>query len=73
MYKLVDLLGEKIYGSFYIEELTKVKLPLIYPIKILKEKVENGKKKFLISYLGYPRKFDDWVFEKNLINYEKFT
>ena len=73
VYKLVDLLGEKIYGSFYIEELTRVKLPLIYPIKILKKKVENGKKMFLISYLGYPRKFDEWVFEKNLINYEKIT
>ena len=38
IYKLVDLSGEKIHGSFYIEELTKVKLKSIYPIKVLKRK-----------------------------------
>lgn len=71
LYKLIDLSGEKIRGSFYIQELTKVKLKSIYPIKVLKEKLENGKKMFLVTYLGYPEKFNEWISKKKLINYEK--
>ena len=71
VYNLTDLSGEKIHGSFYIEELTKVKLKSIYPIKVLKQKYIKGKKVFLVSFLGYPSSFDSWIPEKNLVNYEK--
>ena len=48
---------------FYAEELEKVhKSDDIYEIeKILAEKKENGRVKVLAKWLGYDKKFNNWI------------
>eukprot|EP00732_Lithocolla_globosa_P000137 Lithocolla_globosa_v1_NODE_27_length_9260_cov_179.654861.p2 type:complete len:375 gc:universal NODE_27_length_9260_cov_179.654861:3496-4620(+) len=73
-YKIEDLLKEPIVGSFYEEELQKVKKPTKNRIeKIVKRRtVPKGRgqqKQVLIKWLGYPDKFNDWIPEKDVIDY----
>lgn len=68
LYKLQDLSGEKILGSFYKDELTEVILKNEYKIKILKTKIdENNKKFYYVNYINYPKKFNEWISENQLI------
>ena len=68
LYKLRDLSGEKILGSFYKDELTEVILKNEYKIKILKTKIdENNKKFYYVNYINYPKKFNEWISENQLI------
>ncbi|GFU58836.1 uncharacterized transposon-derived protein F54H12.3 [Trichonephila clavipes] len=62
VYKLKDLAGEVIRGTFYEQELQKVTHSGYYPIeKILKTREKNGKKEYFVKFLGYPEKFNTWV------------
>ena len=68
IYKLRDLAGEKILGSFYLDELTPVILKNEYKIKILDTKIDkNGKKLYYVNYINYPEKFNEWITEKQII------
>ena len=68
LYKLRDLSGEKILGSFYKDELTEVILKNEYKIKILKTKIDKNNKKFYyVNYINYPKKFNEWISENQLI------
>ena len=68
LYKLRDLSGEKLIGSFYKEELTEVILKNEYKIKILKTKIgKNNKKFYYVNYINYPKKFNEWISENQLI------
>ncbi|GFW79771.1 chromo domain-containing protein [Trichonephila clavipes] len=61
VYKLKDLAGEVIRGTFYEQELQKVTHSGYYPIeKILKTREKNGKKEYFVKFLGYPEKFNTW-------------
>lgn len=63
-YEISDLLGEAIKGRFYSEELQKVTKTdddLFEIEKVLKTRVRNGKKQFLVRWSGYSSKFDSWV------------
>ena len=61
-YKLKDQAGESIDGSFYHEELQKVKAPLYYEIEdiIDSRKNSSGKTEYLIKWLGYSPSFNSW-------------
>lgn len=63
MYTLEDLAGETLKGSFYEAELLKVKQTrnLFIVEKVLQTKTYKGKKQYLVSWLGYPSKFNSWV------------
>ncbi|GFX09157.1 uncharacterized transposon-derived protein F54H12.3 [Trichonephila clavipes] len=62
VYKLKDLTGEVIRGTFYEQELQKLMHSGYYPIeKILKTREKNGKKEYFVKFLGYPEKFNIWV------------
>jgi len=67
MYQLEDLLGEKVEGKFYGEELQKTDLK-DYAIveKVLQEKKGKGKRMFLVKYRGYDNKFNEWISEEQL-------
>ena len=68
LYKLRDLSGEEILGSFYKDELTEVILKNEYKIRILKTKIdENNKKIYYVNYINYPKKFNEWISENQLI------
>ena len=71
LYKLADLSNEDIKGSFYHAELVPSALKKTYPIKILKSKNTKFGKKYLVSWLGYSQKFNNWLAEKDIISYNE--
>ena len=66
-YKLVDLLGEEIEGSFYEKELQKAKQQTFRIEKVVKR--DNKKKKALVKWKGYSDKFNSWVSFKDLVDF----
>ena len=58
-YKLVDLLGEKITGSFYEAELSPSSQDVFRIEKVLRR--DQKKKKAFVKWKGYPDKFNSWV------------
>ena len=64
VYRVKDLDGEEIKGTFYEHELQKVtSLPKVYDIeKILEEKG----KRVLVKWKGYPDKFNRWIPKSSL-------
>ena len=61
-YKLEDLQGEEIKGTFYEPELQKTEQQIFRIEKIIKK--ENGKS--LVKWKGYSDKFNSWVDNKDL-------
>ena len=66
-YKLEDLQGEEIKGSFYEPELQKTAQQIYRIEKIIKK--EKGKS--LVKWKGYSDKFNSWVDNKDLIELKK--
>lgn len=68
IYKLEDLAGEEIAGSFYERELVKVKPPETWKVeKVLKTRKSKGRKESLVKWLHFPSKFNEWVPTENVI------
>ena len=63
-YKLEDLQGEEIKGTFYEPELQKTEQQIFRIEKVIKK--EKGKS--LVKWKGYSDKFNSWVDNKDLIN-----
>ena len=63
-YKLEDLQGEEIKGTFYEPELQKTEQQIYRIEKIIKK--EKGRS--LVKWKGYPDKFNSWVDNKDLID-----
>ena len=63
-YKLADLQGEEIKGTFYEPELQKTEQQVFRIEKIIKK--EKGKS--LVKWKGYRDKFNSWVDNKDLID-----
>jgi hypothetical protein len=64
VYKIEDLNGEELKGFFYEQELQKVfkdENEAFVIDKILKTKFEKGKKKYFVSWRGYPSSFNSWI------------
>ena len=66
-YKIVDLLGEKVEGSFYEKELQKAKQQTFRIEKGVRR--DNKKKKALVKWKGYSDKFNSWVSFKDLVDF----
>ena len=63
-YKIIDLNGSSVQGSFYEQEMQRVELPAdgYYKVeKILKTRKRGRQKQFLIRWVGYGADFDSWV------------
>lgn len=69
VYKLKDLSGEVIKGTFYKQELQKVSDSGFYPVeKILRRRRKrNGKIEYFVKFQGYPEKFNTWVEDVRMI------
>lgn len=65
-YKLKDLNGEILDGSFYNEELQKTKQELYRIEKVLRKKKINGVEHALVKWLGYNEKYNQWIPVKDL-------
>ena len=70
-YKIRDLRGEDVKGSFYEPELQKVvKSDNIYKVEsILKKRKRNKGHEYFVKWLGYPDSFNCWVRERDLVRY----
>ena len=66
-YHIVDLLGEKVEGSFYENELQKAKQQTFRIEKVVRR--DNKKKKALVKWKGYSDKFNSWVGFKDLVDF----
>ena len=66
-YHVVDLLGEKVEGSFYEKELQKAKQQTFRIEKVVKR--DNKKKKALVKWKGYSDKFNSRVSFKDLVDF----
>ena len=60
-YKIADLNGEEIKGSFYEPELQKTSQEIFRIEKVIK----RGKKKSLVKWKGYSDDFNSWVDNRN--------
>ena len=58
-YRLVDLIGEAIEGSFYEEEIQKTDQSIFRIDKVIPKDLKN--KRALVKWCGYPDKFNSWV------------
>ena len=70
LYKLVDLANDPVEGFYYGSQLTRTNQPApdsyFFVKKILGHKIERGIKKYLVKFLFYPDKFNEYVPESNL-------
>ena len=63
-YKIADLNGEEIDGTFYEPELQKTSQQLFRIEKV----IEKGKNKSLVKWKGYSDDFNSWVHNKDIVN-----
>ena len=62
-YKIADLNGEEIKGTFYEPELQKTNQEIFRIEKVIK----RGKKKSLVKWKGYSDDFNSWVDNKDIV------
>ena len=63
-YKIADLNGEEIDGTFYEPELQKTRQQLFRIEKV----IEKAKNKSLVKWKGYSDNFNSWVDNKDIVN-----
>ena len=65
VYRLFDLNDHPIQGTFYGQELQKVKIAddVFIVEKVVKTRTRNRKREYLVKWLGYPDSFNSWVDE----------
>ena len=62
IYKLVDWNNDPVKGTFYENELQESKEPTVFKIEeVLKYKGKGEAKKALVSWKGWPKKFNSWI------------
>ena len=62
MYKIRDYNGDVIDGSFYEAELQKIQEPTRYRVeKVIRTRINQGKKQYYVKWLGYPESANSWV------------
>jgi hypothetical protein len=69
LYKVKDWNGDEVEGSFYEYELQEVSPDTqgYWKVdKIIKTKTVRGKKKYFVSWVGYPASVNSWVDEKDI-------
>ena len=72
VYKLVDWDGDTIEGTFNEPELQTVTVDesTEYHIeKVLKKRVKNKQRQVLVRWLHWPKKYDSWIPENDVIKY----
>ncbi len=72
-YILKDQLNEMISGSFYNDEIEKVyeDASTVYRIEsVLRTRVRKGKSESLVSWKGWPSKFQSWIPSKDIKRYK---
>ena len=70
-YKIKDLMGTVLEGTFYEQEVQKVvKNDNIYKIEsILKKRKRKKLQEYFVKWLGYPDSFNSWIHKRDLVHY----
>lgn len=69
VYRIKDLLGEPIQGTFYTQELQQVQPKKEFLVeKVLKKRSRKGRIQYFVKYKGYPEKFNQWIFSSDLFS-----
>ena len=64
VYRIKDLAGESVDGTFYEAELQRVKLPETFSVEeVLKWRGRGASREGFVKWLGYPASFNSWVRE----------
>ena len=58
-YRLIDLQGETVAGSFYEQELQKTTQEIFRIDEVIL--CDNKRKRALVKWRGYPDKFNSWI------------
>lgn len=68
VYRLIDLAGENVKGTFYAEELQRTTLPDVYKVEAVlrSRRKRGGVKEYLVKWMGYPDSFNSWVNAKDI-------
>lgn len=69
LYTLKDYHNEPILGTFYQEELQKVRVnnDTVYKVeKVLRRRMRNNRREVLVKWLGWPNKFNSWIMQSHL-------
>ena len=69
VYRVVDYAGESVKGTFYRQELQRVREPDSYRIeKIIRSRrrVGGNGKEHLVKWMGYPDSFNSWVSDDDI-------
>lgn len=64
IYKVADLNGEVLPGTFYEQQLVRVLRDANEPYiieKILRRRVRNGKRELFVKWKDFPRQFNSWI------------
>ena len=72
VYTILDWDGERVDGTFYEPELQPVTIDPTteYRVeKILKRRVRNKRKEVLVRWLHWPKKYDSWIPEADVKDY----
>ena len=72
VYTILDWDGERVDGTFYGPELQPVTIDPTteYRVeKILKRRVRNKRKEVLVRWLHWPKKYDSWIPEADVKDY----
>ena len=60
-YKIQDMNGEEIQGTFYEQELQKSEQEIFRIEKIIRSRNKNGKKEIFVKWDGYDKTFNSWI------------
>lgn len=72
VYRLESWDDEKVEGTFYEQELQKIRVDdstEYYIQEILKRRVRNKRKEVLVRWLHWPKKYDSWIPEEDVKDY----
>jgi hypothetical protein len=62
VYTLKDLAGESITGTYYEQELQRVRAPETFVVeRVLRSRGSGARRERLVKWLGYPASFNSWV------------
>ena len=66
-YRLKDLIGEELEGSFYIEQLQPTDQEIYRVDRVLRRrKKRDGTREAYVSWIGYSSKFNQWIKEDEI-------
>lgn len=68
IYRLKDLKGAAVVGTFYKENLRRALPPEqgYHPMTVLKTRTRKGKVEKFVKYKHYPAKFNEWLPAENV-------